>query len=284
MFKLVQNVWIHLKQKYNLGQILISPNFKSSPYQVRPPMSLVDRPFLRTTSRRECPICLEYVNSAEASCCKNKPCGAMYHRQCIQLWREHNQGQLSCALCTLKTINLKPRKRLGRRPGPQTIHIQPNTSSINQDNNQVANRQSNQVRGSMGSRGARGHRGTSRVMTTHLQTRSNPIIETVHVRSQQRHNYRPNQRPNPHQTQRPQMGQTTTRSSLRCQERSLDIPAIYEETHIRPGRIRNSRLERDGYLRPRSYRDIRNIYERADMEIQEALLNIRERERRVRQV
>ncbi len=277
MFKLVQTVWIHLKQKYNLGQIRISPNFQSIPHPVRPPMSPVARPVPRTTSRPECPICLEYVNPAEASYCKNKPCGAMYHSQCIQQWREHNQGQLSCTLCTLKTINLKPRKRLGRRSGPQTIHIQPSTSPINQ----VANRQSTQVRGP---------RGTSRVRTTHLQTRSTPIIETRYVRSEQRHNSRPNprpsQRPNPHQNQRPQMGQTTTRSSLRSHERFLDIPAIYEERHIRHGRNRNSRLERDGYMRPRSDRDIRNIFERADLEIQEALLNIRERgrERRVRQV
>lgn len=292
MFKLVQTVWLHLKQKYNLGQIRISPNFQSSPHPVRPPMSPVARLVPRATSRPECPICLEYVNPAEASYCKNKPCGALYHRQCIQQWREHNQGQLSCTLCTLKTINLKPRKRLGRRSGPQTIHIQPSTSPINQDNNQVANRQSTQIRGPMGSRG------TSRVRTTHLQTRSTPMIETSRVRSQQRHNSRPNPRPNPrpnsrpnprpnpHQNQRPQMGQTTTRSSLRGHERDLDIPAIYEERHIRQGRNRNSRLERDGYLRPRSDRDIRNIFERADLEIQEALLNIRERERerRVRQV
>ena len=94
---------------------------------------------------RECPICLQQVRVEEASYCENRPCNAYYHRHCIQQWKEHNGGKLTCTLCTLETIRLKPKKRRGRtrpslpnrtsrvnRPSrPQTIYIQPQVQAAN---------------------------------------------------------------------------------------------------------------------------------------------------------
>ena len=88
-----------------------------------------DRTTTTVARNLECPICLQPVDISVASYCINKPCNAHYHRHCIEQWKEHNQGNLTCTLCTLKTICLKPRKnkrnRNRRGSNTRTIMIQP---------------------------------------------------------------------------------------------------------------------------------------------------------------
>lgn len=60
---------------------------------------------------KTCPICLEKINCEEKSdktICKNKQCRACYHKKCINEWaKTKGTNDISCLLCTLKTIKVK---------------------------------------------------------------------------------------------------------------------------------------------------------------------------------
>ncbi len=100
------------------------------PGNISPSNSRSGQTATRVTQNLECPICLQPVDVSVASYCSNTPCNAHYHRQCIEQWKEHNQGNLTCILCTLRTICLKPKKnrrtkRNRRGSNARTIMIQP---------------------------------------------------------------------------------------------------------------------------------------------------------------
>ncbi len=100
------------------------------PGNISPSNSRSGQTATRVTQNLECPICLQPVDVSVASYCSNTPCNAHYHRQCIEQWKEHNQGNLTCTLCTLRTICLKPKKnrrtkRNRRGSNARTIMIQP---------------------------------------------------------------------------------------------------------------------------------------------------------------
>ena len=128
MFKWVSILWNRLRNNPNVNQIhpgdITSETNSRISSRVRP---------APVVTNLECPICLQPVDVNVASYCKNSPCNAHYHLQCIEQWREHNRGNLTCTLCTLNTVCLRPKKR--RKPkknkkrnsgsNPRTIFIQP---------------------------------------------------------------------------------------------------------------------------------------------------------------
>ena len=137
MFKWVTILWNRLRNNPNVNQIhpgditsetstCIIPSGENYRNRTRPRRDPV-------VANLECPICLQPVDINVASYCKNSPCNAHYHLQCIEQWREHNRGTLTCTLCTLNTVCLRPKKR--RKPkknkrrnsgaNPRTIVIHP---------------------------------------------------------------------------------------------------------------------------------------------------------------
>lgn len=62
----------------------------------------------KSKKKKKCPICLEKIEHDKIKC-KNKKCGALYHKTCIQQWKETkapNSRSIPCILCTLDTISL----------------------------------------------------------------------------------------------------------------------------------------------------------------------------------
>ena len=68
----------------------------------------------KSKKKKKCPICLEKIEHDRIKC-KNKKCGAVYHKSCIQQWKETkapNSRSIPCILCTLDTISLSSNNRL----------------------------------------------------------------------------------------------------------------------------------------------------------------------------
>lgn len=68
----------------------------------------------KSKKRKKCPICLEKIGNDRIKC-KNKKCGALYHKTCIQKWKETkapNSRTIPCILCTLDTIHLSSNNSL----------------------------------------------------------------------------------------------------------------------------------------------------------------------------
>ena len=135
MFKWVSILWQKVLYNFQVTQIH--------------PENVITENNTRETTRRQpipvvtnlyCPICLQSVDTNVASYCKNTPCNAHYHRQCIEQWMEYNRGTLTCTLCTLPTVCLRPKKK--RKPkrnknrirasNPITVFIQPSVTTSRQ--------------------------------------------------------------------------------------------------------------------------------------------------------
>ena len=68
----------------------------------------------KSKKKKKCPICLEKIEHDRIKC-KNKKCGALYHKTCIQKWKETkapNSRTIPCILCTLDTISLSSNNSL----------------------------------------------------------------------------------------------------------------------------------------------------------------------------
>lgn len=68
----------------------------------------------KSKKRKKCPICLEKIGNDKIKC-KNKKCGALYHKTCILKWKETkapNSRTIPCILCTLDTISLSSNNNL----------------------------------------------------------------------------------------------------------------------------------------------------------------------------
>lgn len=68
----------------------------------------------KSKKKKKCPICLEKIEHDRIKC-KNKKCGALYHKTCIQQWKETkapNSRTIPCILCTLDTITLSSNNSL----------------------------------------------------------------------------------------------------------------------------------------------------------------------------
>tara|TARA_Y100000385_G_C13097836_1_gene642509 strand:- start:596 stop:1246 length:651 start_codon:yes stop_codon:yes gene_type:complete len=65
---------------------------------------------IRKKPNKTCPICLEKIvcERKYKTLCKNKQCKACYHKNCINEWAKTKEtNDISCLLCTLKTIKVK---------------------------------------------------------------------------------------------------------------------------------------------------------------------------------
>ena len=65
---------------------------------------------IRKKPNKTCPICLEKIvcERKYKTLCRNKQCKACYHKNCINEWAKTKEtNDISCLLCTLKTIRIK---------------------------------------------------------------------------------------------------------------------------------------------------------------------------------
>lgn len=96
----------------NLISSIKSPSNGQQLVRVNDPViiPLIQTEPLRKKPNKTCPICLERITCERKykTLCRNKQCKACYHKNCINEWAKTKEtSDISCLLCTLKTIKIK---------------------------------------------------------------------------------------------------------------------------------------------------------------------------------
>lgn len=105
---------------------------------------------IRKKPNKTCPICLEKIvcERKYKTLCRNNQCKACYHKKCINEWAKTKEtNDISCLLCTLKTIRIKGTvaNRNNSRPltNQNAVYSQYNNRYNRYNNPYYANQNSN---------------------------------------------------------------------------------------------------------------------------------------------